>query len=65
MKFLRYGEVGREKPGALDEQGRIRDISAHVIDSCGGDIHPDVLATLTRLDLRTLPLVEGTPRSGL
>ena len=64
MKLLRYGEAGYEKPGALDHQGRIRDISAHVTDIGGGDIHPDVLATLSALDLESLPLVEGSPRIG-
>jgi ureidoglycolate lyase len=64
MKLLRYGPPGAEKPGILDAEGRIRDLSG-VID----DIGPDTLgdATLDRLraiDPSTLPQVEGDPRIG-
>lgn len=59
MKFLRYGEMGAEKPGVLDSEGRIRDLSGVVDDLAG-----DVLANLPEVDPESLPLVEGAPRIG-
>ena len=62
MKLVRYGARGAEKPGMLDAEGRLRDLSAHVPDIAG-----PVLADLDRLrsiDPESLPLVEGSPRLG-
>lgn len=59
MKFLRYGEIGAEKPGVLDTDGNIRDLSGVVPDIAGA-----VLADLPNVDPESLPLVEGTPRIG-
>ncbi|MYZ47767.1 fumarylacetoacetate hydrolase family protein [Propylenella binzhouense] len=64
MKLVRFGEKGAEKPGAIDSQGRIRDLSGVV-----ADFTPDVLTIemrdrLTALDLETLPVVGGNPRLG-
>ena len=62
MKLLRYGPRGQEKPGLLDADGAIRDLSAHVADLSGA-----VLTDLDRLksiDPATLPKVAGTPRLG-
>lgn len=62
MKFLRFGPKGAEKPGVLDQDGNIRDLSATVPDLAG-----DVLTDLDRLkavDVANLPLVEGSPRLG-
>lgn len=64
MKLLRYGEMGSEKPGMLDADGNIRDLSAHVGDINGDAIGPDSLAKLAALDPASLPLVDGTPRLG-
>ena len=64
MKFLRYGEVGQEKPGLLDAEGKIRDLSGHVADLAGVTLAPTELSKLGGLDPTTLPLVEGTPRLG-
>ena len=64
MKFVRYGEAGREKPGVIDAEGRIRDISARVMDFAGSELDPGSLAGLAHVDLSTLPLVEGDPRIG-
>ncbi len=64
MKFVRYGEAGREKPGVIDAEGRIRDISARVMDFAGSELDPGSLAGLGNVDLSTLPLVEGDPRIG-
>lgn len=64
MKLLRYGEMGSEKPGMLDADGNIRDLSAHVADINGASLGEDTLAKLRALDPASLPLVEGTPRLG-
>ncbi|MCK4205068.1 fumarylacetoacetate hydrolase family protein [Brucella pituitosa] len=64
MKFLRYGETGQEKPGLLDADGNIRDLSAHVSDLSGAALNPEALAKLGSLDVNTLPKVEGNPRLG-
>nr|WP_319947821.1 fumarylacetoacetate hydrolase family protein [uncultured Shimia sp.] len=60
MRFLRYGEIGSEKPGVMDAMGAIRDLSS-IID----DFTPDVLQNLPDVDPASLPLVEGTPRIGV
>lgn len=64
MKLLRYGPAGQEKPGLLDEAGRMRDLSAHVRDITPDTLSPDGLDRLRRIDPKTLPLVEGSPRLG-
>jgi 2,4-didehydro-3-deoxy-L-rhamnonate hydrolase len=65
MKLLRYGPKGQEKPGLLDADGRVRDLSAVIPDVAGDALLPDSLAQLRTLDPATLPLVPGTPQSGL
>ena len=64
MKLLRYGEAGREKPGLVGRDGRIRDLSGHVDDIGGRFLDPDALAALGRVDEAGLPAVEGRPRIG-
>ena len=64
MKFLRYGETGQEKPGLLDADGNIRDLSAHVSDLSGAVLSPEALAKLGSLDVNALPKVEGNLRLG-
>ena len=64
MKLLRYGPKGQEKPGILDADGRIRDLSAHVDDIAGDALTPQGLAKLSGLDPASLPLVGGDPRIG-
>ena len=64
MKLLRYGKPGKEKPGILDKEGRIRDLSAHVADISGETISPKSLAKLRKIKLETLPIVKGKPRIG-
>ncbi|UEM23519.1 ureidoglycolate lyase [Skermanella mucosa] len=64
MKLLRYGPPGAEKPGILDAEGRIRDLSG-VIDDIGPATLDDAsLDRLRAIDPATLPLVEGNPRIG-
>ncbi|MFN4058609.1 MAG: fumarylacetoacetate hydrolase family protein [Roseinatronobacter sp.] len=62
MKLLRYGPVGAEKPGMLDPQGQIRDLSSKVADFAGDTVAIAALAPLRGIDPETLPLVEGRPR---
>ncbi|WP_460078787.1 ureidoglycolate lyase [Pseudomonas sp. H3_H05] len=64
MKLLRYGEKGSEKPGLLDDDNQIRDLSGHVPDIAGQVLGAESLAALAALDLRSLPLVVGQPRIG-
>jgi 2-keto-4-pentenoate hydratase/2-oxohepta-3-ene-1,7-dioic acid hydratase in catechol pathway len=64
MKLLRYGPKGQEKPGLLDDQGRIRDLSDHVADVAGAALLPEAVARLRGLDPAMLPLVQGMPRLG-
>jgi 2-keto-4-pentenoate hydratase/2-oxohepta-3-ene-1,7-dioic acid hydratase in catechol pathway len=64
MKLLRYGDAGQEKPGILDGNGRIRDLSAHVTDISGDMLGDEKLAAIAALDIDSLPLVEGNPRIG-
>ncbi|HIE1060660.1 TPA: fumarylacetoacetate hydrolase family protein [Serratia marcescens] len=64
MKLLRYGQPGQERPGMLDAQGRLRDLSQHIADVGGAALLPASLAKLRELDSATLPLVEGQPRLG-
>lgn len=64
MKLLRFGEVGKEKPGCLDTEGRIRDLSALITDLGPAEMMPAVIDRLKSVDLRTLPLVCGNPRLG-
>lgn len=62
MKLLRFGPEGAEKPGLLDANGAIRDLSAHVAD-LAGDVLGD-LSQVAKIDPETLPLVPGNPRIG-
>jgi ureidoglycolate lyase len=64
MKLLRYGARGAEKPGLLDKDGKIRDLSQHVPDISGTVLSPESLARLAKIDAATLPLVDGNPRYG-
>lgn len=65
MKLLRYGPKGQEKPGCLDAEGRVRDLSGHVDDIAGAALLPDAIAGLKALDVTSLPIVDGTPQGDL
>ena len=65
MKLLRYGLPGQEKPGVLDAQGRVRDLSGHIADVGGTALLPQQLQVLRALNLESLPLVAGTPQHDL
>ena len=64
MKLVRYGEIGSEKPGLIDADGTLRDLSAHVSDIAGDTLSDAGLDAIRALDTATLPTVEGSPRVG-
>ena len=57
MKLLRYGQIGSEKPGLLDENGDIRDLSEHVNDISAETLLPENIEKLKIIDYKTLPEV--------
>jgi len=65
MKLCRYGKNGFEKPGMIDAQGNIRDLSAVVEQIDQATISPAGLAKLRKIKAETLPLVKGEPRLGV
>jgi len=64
MKLLRYGHTGHERPGMLDGNGTIRDLSSVIADLSGAALSAAGIAKLKGLDPATLPAVEGHPRLG-
>ena len=64
MKLLRFGPAGQERPGMLDADGNIRDLSAILPDISGATIAPAGLAKLASIDPATLPIIHGEPRLG-
>lgn len=64
MKLVRYGEAGKEKPGILDAQGGIRDLSGVVKDIDASVVTPEGLAKLRGVNVESLPKVSGNPRLG-
>ena len=65
MKLVRYGRPGKEKPGLIDDEGRLRSL-AGVVEDIGPELLSDkALRKLAKIDLKTLPLVRGEPRFGV
>ena len=64
MKLVRYGPAGKEKPGLIDADGTLRDLSRKVKDIDGTTLAPAQLALLRKLDPKKLPAVKGKPRLG-
>ena len=64
MKLLRYGNKGTEKPGILDANGAVRDLSAHVSDFAGEAVSLDALDAVRKIDVNSLPVVENPGRIG-
>lgn len=64
MKLLRYGVEGQERPGLLDSQGQVRDLSAVIEDVSGAALAPESLRTLAALDVESLPVVQEPGRIG-
>lgn len=64
MKLCRYGKAGAEKPGMIDHEGTLRDLSGHVSDITADVLANEGLRRLAAIDPSTLPRVEGSPRYG-
>lgn len=64
MRLLRFGKPGEERPGLLDANGNIRDLSQHIHDLNAQTLSPELLKKIASLDLETLPVVTGNPRLG-
>ena len=64
MKLVRYGNPGREKPGLIDAEGKLRDLSGVVPDIGPGQLGAAALAKLAKVKVDKLPLVRGKPRMG-
>ncbi len=62
MKLLRYGPAGQEKPGLIDDEGRVRDLSKKLGDIDPLTLAPERLSQLAAMDISALPVVEGTFR---
>ena len=64
MKLLRHGEFGKEKPGILDQNGSIRDLSGHLSAINGETISENSLKKISSIDLSSLPIISGDTRLG-
>jgi len=64
MKLVRFGEIGREKPGLIDPEGALRSLEGIVYDIGGNVLNAAMLAELRAQDHNSLPKVAGTPRLG-
>jgi 2-keto-4-pentenoate hydratase/2-oxohepta-3-ene-1,7-dioic acid hydratase in catechol pathway len=64
VKLLRYGVMGSERPGILDAEGKIRDLTGLVHDFVGAELSVSSLDKLRSLDVESLPVVAGSPRVG-
>jgi 2-keto-4-pentenoate hydratase/2-oxohepta-3-ene-1,7-dioic acid hydratase in catechol pathway len=65
MKLVRYGRIGKEKPGLIDQQGKLRDLSGIIPDIGPDQLSEKVLTKLAKLNPQQLPLVRGNPRRGV
>ena len=65
MKLVRFGKPGREKPGIIDEDGQIRDLSTKLKDIDSKTINSNSLKLLQRVNLKKLNIVKGKPRLGV
>ena len=64
MKLLRHGEFGNEKPGIIDHEGKIRNLSSHIPDINGDSINSESLKKIAAINLSTLPIVSNDTRLG-
>jgi ureidoglycolate lyase len=64
MKLLRHGDFGKEKPGIIDQEGKIRDLSDHITGINGDTINASSLKKIAAIDLSSLPTVSNTTRLG-
>jgi len=64
MKLVRHGATGAERPGLIDAEGTLRDLSGHIDDIAGDALTPGGLAKLAAIDPASLPVVDGAVRFG-
>lgn len=64
MKLVRFGQPGKEKPGLIDTEGRLRDLSGVVPDISPAQLSDKALAKLAKINTAKLPLIKGKPRMG-
>ena len=64
MKLVRHGATGAERPGLIDAEGTLRDLSGHIDDIAGDALTPEGLAKLAAIDPASLPVVDGAVRFG-
>jgi 2-keto-4-pentenoate hydratase/2-oxohepta-3-ene-1,7-dioic acid hydratase in catechol pathway len=65
VKLVRYGKPGKEKPGMIDADGKLRDLSGKIKDIGPAELSPAGLAKLAKIKPASLPLVRGRPRMGV
>lgn len=65
MKLVRYGAKGKEKPGLIDKEGKLRDLSGVIPDITSAHLSSAALSKLAKIKTSTLPLVKGKPRYGV
>src|SRR5690606_2697036 len=65
LRLVRYGRPGRERPGLVDADGRLRSLAAVIDDIDASTLAPKSLARLARIDPQRLPVVRGRPRFGV
>ncbi len=65
MKLVRYGRAGREKPGLIDADGKLRDLSGRISDITNNQLSPKTLSRIQKFNTNRLPLVKGRPRYGV
>jgi 2,4-didehydro-3-deoxy-L-rhamnonate hydrolase len=65
MRLVRYGRPGKEKPGLIDDFGKLRDLSGVIADIDAAQLSPKALRKLAKIDPETLPAVRGNPRFGV
>ncbi len=64
MKLVRYGKAGKEKPGLIDDAGKLRDLSEVVADIDASTLDPRTLSRIAKIKPGSLPAVRGAPRIG-
>ncbi|MRW87316.1 2-hydroxyhepta-2,4-diene-1,7-dioate isomerase [Pseudoduganella sp. FT26W] len=65
MRLVRYGRPGKEKPGLIDDEGKLRDLSGVIGDVDAAQLAPKALRKLEKIAHASLPLVRGNPRFGV
>jgi len=63
MKLVRFGETGQEKPGIIDSNGMVRDLSEHIDDLSHQNLSPKSLQNIKQIDINSLPLIDGKPQT--